>query len=175
MTNKASKLVLLTILVSALLLSAATMAAAQTKTTLHYKAVMTEITSNWFPVGDPADGHFVGIGVYRGVHGAETGERWVESAVGNTDAIKGTGTGSGYFTDTYSDGSTMSGTYVFHMSTGANGLWVESLNGDYVSGTGRFEGIKGTWAGTARQINSTKDFASFNEHEGTGTYTLPSK
>ena len=60
-------------------------------------------------------------------------------------------------------------------SINPKGLAVISGKAQYVKGTGRFEGIKGTEVLTGRQVSSAKDFASYAEIEGTATYTLPSK
>ncbi|MGA2640463.1 MAG: hypothetical protein ABSG21_06120 [Spirochaetia bacterium] len=172
---EASKPILLAILVSALLLSASGMAGAQTNKTVHFKGVNYEVTGNFFPVGDPADGHFVGISIRRGLSTFETGEIGAASSVEYIDVTKGVGTTSGYATITFDDGSSYTTKIANNFSVGPKGLVVASVKTEYIKGTGRFEGIKGTEAITARQINSTKDFAGFAELEGTATYTLPSK
>jgi len=172
---ESSNRILLAVLVLSLLLSAATTAGAQTKTTVHFKGFNYEVTSNFLPVGDPADGHFVGLSIRKGLTTFETGEVCATSDVEYVDVTKGVGTTTGYVTDMFDDGSSCIGKVENHFSVGPNGLFVASIKAEYVKGTGRFEGIKGTVTVTAKQIKSTKDFAGFSEVEGTAIYTLPSK
>ena len=171
--GKASRHLLLAMLVSAVLLMTATTAGAQTNKTAHFKGVNYEVTSNFFPVGDPADGHFVGISIRRGLSIFDTGDIGAASSVEYVDVTKGVGTTSGYATITFDDGSSFMTKIDNHFSVSPKGLVAASVKTEYVKGTGRFEGIKGTEVITARQINSTKDFAGFAELEGTATYTLP--
>jgi len=91
----ASKWILLATLVSTLLLSSAIIAGAQTQTTVHFKAIINEVTSNFYPVGDPADGHFFGVSLKRGLTIFETGEIVPTSSIEYIDISKGVGTTSG--------------------------------------------------------------------------------
>jgi hypothetical protein len=170
-----SRPALLAILVSALLLSATAAAGAQAKTTVHFKGVNYEITSNFYPVGDPADGHFVGVSVRRGLTTFDTGEIGTASSVEYIDVIKGVGTTSGYATITFDDGASFTTKIDNHFSMGPKGLLVASIKTEYIRGTGRFEGIRGSEVISGKQASSAKDFAGFFELEGTGTYTLPPK
>ena len=176
MTKKASKLILLAILASALLLGAATVGA-QTKTTMHYKEVHYDqnYQQNVIPIGDPADGNFYGFWERRGLTIFETGEVAAYAALGNVDITKGKVTISGYDTTIFNDGSSWSTKFEGQESVGPNGLWVIPHKGEFIKGTGRFVGIQGTLVYTSKQINLTKDFAAFAETEGIATYTLPSK
>jgi hypothetical protein len=161
------------LLILAILLTATMVAGAQVNKTVHFKGVNYEITGTFYPVGDPADGHFVGISVRRGLTTFETGEIGAASSVEYIDVMKGVGTSSGYATITFDDGSSFTTRIDNHFSIGPKGLATASIKTEYAKGTGRFEGIKGTEVISARQISSAKDFAGFTELEGTATYTLP--
>jgi hypothetical protein len=76
----------------------------------------------------------------------------------------------------FDDGSTWVTKFEGQVSNDAKGLWVIPHKGQFINGTGRFEGIKGTLVYTSRQVNkSNADCAGFAETEGTATYTLASK
>lgn len=164
---------LLSVLVSALVLGAAANAGAQARKTVHFTGVNQEISSNFYPVGDPADGHFFGVSVRRGLTTFDTGETGMASSVEYIDVVKGVGTTAGYATITFVDGSSFTARIDNHFSIGPKGLVTASIKTEYVKGTGRFEGIKGTEVITGRQISTTNDFAGFFFLEGTATYTLP--
>lgn len=171
--KRTSRFLLLAILASVLLLSAATSAGAQTSKTVRFKGYNYEVSGNFLPVGNPADGHFVGLSIRKGLTTFETGEISATSAAEYVDVIKGVGTTAGYVTDTFDDGSSLTARIENHFAVGPNGLFVASIKSEYIKGTGRFEGVKGTATVTAKQVKSTKDFAGFTEIEGTTSYTLP--
>jgi len=83
-----SRLVLLAIIIFALLMSVATTAGAQTQTTAHYKEVHYEFTGNYYPIGDPADGHFFGTWIRRGLTILDSGDVAAYTATGNFDVGK---------------------------------------------------------------------------------------
>jgi len=174
MSKTASKLTFLAIVASALLLSATTLEA-QTKTTEHYKEVHYEVSSDGSLLGDPADGHYLGVWVRKGLTIFETGEVAAYSAFGYIDITKGNGMISGHDETIFADGSSWSTKFEGQFSVGAKGLWVIPHKGEFIKGTGRYEGIQGTLTYTSKQINSAKDFAGLAETEGTAIYTLPSK
>jgi hypothetical protein len=95
--------------------------------------------------------------------------------LGSVDITKGKGILTGYDTTFFADGSSWSTKFEGEFSVGPNGLWVLPHKGEFIKGTGRFEGIQGTLVYTSKQINSKPEFAAFAETEGTATYTLPSK
>jgi hypothetical protein len=103
----------------------------------------------------------------------DTGETGMASSVEYIDVVKGVGTTAGYATITFVDGSSFTARIDYHFSIGHKGLVSASIKTEYVKGTGRFEGIKGTEVITGRQISTTNDFAGFFFLEGTATYTLP--
>ncbi len=174
MTTGQSRFALLTLLASAWLLTTASLAQAQTKTTVHYKEVHHQIEGHMFPVGD-VPGHVYGDWVRRGLTILADGEVATYSALGDIDITKGKGTISGYDTTTFADGSSWSTRFEGQFSVGPKGLWMIPHKARFVSGTGRFAGIEGTLVYTSRQIDKSKEFAGLAETEGTATYTLPSK
>jgi hypothetical protein len=170
---RASRLILTVLFLAALLVGAAAAAGAQAKTILHFKGVNTEISSSFNPVGDPAEGHFVGVSVRRGLAIFENGEVGMAASVEYIDVLRGAGTTTGYVTVTFEDGASFTAKIDNHFTIGAKGLVVATIKTDYVKGTGRFEGIKGGETATARQITTAKDFAGFTVVDGTATFTLP--
>ncbi len=171
MTRKASRLLLLALMVLALLLSATTIGA-QTKTTVRYKEVHYEVSSDGSALGDPAEGHFLGVWVRKGLTIFETGEVAAYSAFGYIDITKGNGMISGHDETIFADGSSWSTKFEGQFSIGPKGLWVIPHKGEFIKGTGRFEGIQGTLTYTSKQINSAKDFAGLAETEGIATYSI---
>lgn len=174
MTTRRSKFALLTLLASAWLLTTASLAQAQTKTTVHYKEVHHQIEAHVFPVGD-VPGHLYGVWVRRGLTIFADGEVATYSALGDLDIAKGKGTISGYDTTTFADGSSWSTKFEGQFSIGPKGLWVIPHRGHFINGTGRFAGIKGTLVYTSRQIDKSPEFKGLAETQGSASYTLPSK
>jgi hypothetical protein len=175
MSTSPSSLRVVGILGLAALLCAGVLASAQSKVTVRYKEVHYQLTESIFPVGDPADGHVQGVWVRRGLTILETGEVATYSAAGDVDIVKGVGTISGHDTTSFDDGSTWSTRFEGQFSVGPKGTWIIPHKGEFIEGTGRFAGIKGTLTYTSRQISTKPDFAAFAETEGTATYTVPSK
>jgi len=174
MTTAQSRFALVTLLASAWLLTTAGLAQAQTKTTMDYKEVHHQVEAHVFPAGD-APGHLYGVWVRKGLTIFADGEVAAYSALGDIDMTKGKGTISGYDTTTFADGSTWSTRFEGQLSIGPKGLWVIPHQGHFISGTGRFQGIKGSLVYTSRQIDKSPDFKDLAETEGVATYTLPSK
>lgn len=175
MTSGRFKLVLVGLVTSAWLLSAATPAQSQAETTVRYKEVHNQIAQNAVLVGDPAQGHIHGTWVRRGLTIFDDGEVAAYSALGDLDITKGNGTISGYDTTFFDDGSSWSTKFTGQFSIGPKGLWVIPHEGQFIAGTGRFEGIRGKLVYTSRQINKHRDFVDYAETEGSATYTLTPK
>jgi hypothetical protein len=123
-------------------------------------------------------GHVVGVYERRGVAIFEN-EVAAVTAWGTFDMIKKEGSFQGYSQLTYEDGSTTlvkgSGTKVF--APGSKLRIYKEMKGEYIKGTGRFEGIKGKTSATGKEITPyTKDKTKQdNWIEVTATYTLPKK
>jgi len=175
MGSRQFKSVLMGLAASASLLGVAVSAQSQTETTVRYKEVHNQIAQNVVLIGDPAQGHLRGAWVRRGLTIFEDGEVAAYSALGDFDIAKGKGTISGYDTTFFDDGSSWSTKFTGQFSVGPKGLWVIPHEGQFIAGTGRFEGISGKLVYTSRQINKQKDFADYAETEGSATYTLPPK
>jgi len=123
------------------------------------------------PVPDEK-GHMIMIGERRGIAVFEDGS--VASYHGQllADAVKGkTGTWQGYGEFTFKDGSKTMTKFQGTMDTkGLEGT------GEYVMGTGRFEGIEGTNTIKGKYITRYgKETKGDMLLEVTATYTLPSK
>jgi len=145
--------------------------------TVKFKVVAPITNLEFFPVPD-VKGHVVGILERRGVAIYENGEIAAYHSQISFDTFpeQATAIWSGYSEISYADGS---------MTIGKNqGTRLGSLpqmiikgTGEYIKGTGRFEGIKGKCSFDCKQnIPYTKD-----ETKGdmvcdiTSTYTLPKK
>jgi hypothetical protein len=164
------------LLASAALACVATPAAAQTKTTVQFKEVHYEFDGGApLAIGDPKEGRQYGVWVRRGVTMLDNGEVAAYSALGDYDLTKGSGVITGFDTTTFPDGSSWTTRFKGQFSVGPKGLWVIPHEGQFVKGTGRFEGISGTLVYTSRQVDKRPEFAKFAETEGSATYTLPVK
>ena len=156
-------------------LSAFTPVLAQTKTTVHYKEVHYQFSNNAVLVGSPEDGHIKGVWARRGLTIFDNGEVAPYSALGDFDITKGSGTISGTDTTFFADGSSWSTKFKGQFSIGSNGLWVIPHEGEFIKGTGRFEGISGTLVYTSKQVDKRPDFEGFAVTEGSATYSVPQK
>jgi len=153
-----------------------TQAMAETKTVKYkYTSQFTKLEYVLLP---DVKGHVVGVFERRGVAIFEN-EVAAVTIRGTFDMIKGKGTFQAYTQLTYEDGSTTlmkaSGTKVF--APGSKLRLYKEVKGEYIKGTGRFEGIKGKISATGKEITPyTKDKTKQdNWIEVTATYTLPSK
>jgi hypothetical protein len=170
MATKKSILVLFGILViSAWVLGSAIQAGAETmkSRTSTYLAHIEVL-----PVGD-VEGHIVGTFSRKGLSFYENGEVAIYTNWGTLDFIKGNGPFQGYSLVTFQDGSTY--TIRWQGTVEAN---LYKLTGEYIKGTKRFEGIKGTFSGTGKGLTPySKEKGTFGDayYDIMGTYTLPSK
>jgi len=162
------------LLIAALILVPATPARAET---VKFKYT-TQITKmEYVPLLD-VKGHIVYVYERRGVAIFEN-EVAAVTITGTGEFTKGEGSIMGYTQIIYEDGSTtlakFTGTKVF-APDGKLRVYKE-MKGEYVNGTGRFEGIKGNLSLSGREITSyTKDETKQdNWIEVTATYTLPKK
>ena len=122
------------------------------------------------PIPD-AEGHWVGTLIREGVNIYENGELGWGKSVIILDMTKGVGSFSLYTTVTFPDGSTMTS----YSKGTASGPTVQ-FSGEYIHGTGRFQGIKGTITATGKSLPPEKgEIAGKSVGEYTITFTLPSK
>ncbi len=160
-------------LVAALVLLPATQAKAET---MKYNST-TQHTKAEFVVLPDMKGHITGVYETRGVAIFEN-EVAAITCLGTFDKKKGKVSLQGYNQITFKDGSTITQKVQgSHAPPPGEKLSVYEGKGEYIKGTGRFEGIKGTLSFTGRQITPiTKDKTKGdNWMEVTGTYTLPKK
>ena len=121
-------------------------------------------------------GERVDLSVDMAVH-SEPMLHW--SARGWFDSIKGKSSYEGYGLVTYEDGSTTISKLQGNL-TPIEGTKQRSGKGtgEYIKGTGRFEGIKGSFSYTGKQVTPySKKEGTFSDsyYDVTATYTVPSK
>ncbi len=175
-SSRVRRIANITLLVPAIVvLSAFTPVLAQTMTTVHYKEVHYQFTSNAVLIGNPADGQINGVWARRGLALFDNGEVASYSALGGFDLTKGNGTITGTDTTFFADGSSWSTKFTGQFSVGPKGLWVIPHEGEFIKGTGRFEGISGTLVYTSKQVDKKPDFEGFAVTEGNATYSVPQK
>jgi hypothetical protein len=138
----------------------------------------TQLTKLEYVVLPDMKGHIAVIYERRGVAFFDN-EVAAVTITGTGDFTKGEGSFMAYTLTTYEDGSTtlakVSGTKVFPPK-GKLRLY-KQMKGEFIGGTGRFEGIKGTLSYTGREITpyTKDDTKQDNWIEVTATYTLPKK
>jgi hypothetical protein len=177
MNTKKSIIIFISILVvMAWLLGSVTQSVAETK---KFKVVGQFSRAEFIPVGD-VEGHIVALFEYRGL-GFQDGEVAVISGSAYGDFIKGVGPVSNYIKWTYNDGSTTVTKNQFNAKIapdGKTGLY-EDGKGEFIMGTGRFAGIKGSTSFKGKRVTpfspGLKETRGDFYTEGTMTYTLPSK
>ena len=161
------------LLIAALVLLPAAQAKAET---MKYKYT-SQVTKVGFTLFPDVKGHVVGVVERRGVAIFENEVAALEIRA-TFDKIKGKVSFQGYTQITFKDGSTITQT-IQGSHAPAPGEKLDSYKGkgEYIKGTGRFEGIKGKISFTGRQITpTTKDKTKGdNWMEVTGAYTLPKK
>jgi hypothetical protein len=162
------------LVISALVLGSAIQAVAQTKT-MKYRVSSYVVQNEVLPVGDQ-EGHFVSIFSRRGLSYFENGEIATFTNWGTSDTIKGKGPSQGYALFTFEDGSTIVGNFKCESEPAPKGLSSIKCAGDYTKGSGRFEGIKGTYSIAGRTLTTfSKETKGDLYYDVIGTYTLPSK
>ena len=174
MATKRSMWVLFGILViSAFILGSAVQAGAETMKFKFYTYVTQRESA---PIRD-VEGHEVSFSIRRGFCVFENGEVATEVAVTTGDNIKGSGSSTMYRTITFSEGSTIVMRVQITVAGSAEGKHKSTqATSEIIKGTGRFEGIKGTGAGSTKFLPAEKgEVGAKTIGEGTLTYTLPSK
>jgi len=161
-------------IISAWLVGFNTQAGAETVKKLRVTSYITKMEV--LPILD-VEGHVVLIYERRGVAVFEDGETAAYLTRGTADFIKGNGPFQGYSQLTYKDGATTTVKYQGNLTTPAGEkLAVYSGKGEYIKGTGRFDGIKGSVSFSAKYVTPlTKETKGDVVMEVTQTYTLPSK
>jgi len=144
--------------------------------TVNFKQFTHVTKQDMVPVAD-VEGHAIGVNVREGAQVSDKGEwAWVKACL-VVDSIKGAGKLEAYTTITFMDGST----YTIHTrgaleATPQGVTSAAKITGDLVSGTGRFQGIKGTVTMSTKLLTPEKgELGGKAFNEGTLTYTLPGR
>ena len=156
------------------LLVSVTQAGAETVKKIKITSYITKIEV--IPVPD-VKGHIVGVYERRGVAVFEDGEAAAYHTRGTFDYIKKNGPFQGYTQLTYKDGSTTMVKYQGTLTL-PQGKKLPSLKGkgEYIKGTGRFKGIKGSVSFSGKYITPySKETKGDIFVDHTATYTLPSQ
>jgi len=130
----------------------------------------------FLPVEDKLEGHSLGMFSRKGLAFFESGEVATFTNWGTGEHIKGKSTFLTYAMFTFEDGSTIEGKYEGTGEPMPKGLMLFNGRGNYIKGTGRFEGIEGsfTWSGKTLTPYSKETKSDFY-FDVVGTYTLPPK
>jgi hypothetical protein len=123
------------------------------------------------------EGVMIGVIDRKGLGMFEDGEVFPMSCRGTFDTKKGW---QGYTSIIFQDGSTLLLSWKGPTSSSRPGdgkMWEYGLTFEYVEGTGRFEGIKGSGTFTGKQPEWDADYKAkgFAYYDFKGNYTLPPK
>ena len=148
------------------LVGSATQAVAET-TKYKLTSYITYIEN--LPVGDTA-GHVLSVSSRKGLALFENGEVAIYTNWSTLDFIKGNGSVQGYSILTYPDGST-----TVHKIQGTIEAGIQKLTGEFIRGTGKFEGIKGSLSITGKSMTPySKEKGTMGDayYDITATYTF---
>ena len=162
--------------IAALILAPATQAKAET---IKYRVANYLTNLEWSPVGD-VKGHIIGFFTRRGLVFFENGEVGTYSNMGTFSKTKGIVTSQGYETITFEDDSTILQKFQATSSPieGTKHQRLCKSTGEFIKGTGRFEGIKGDYSSIGKHVvpySKEKKTLGDLYWDVTGTYTLPKK
>jgi hypothetical protein len=121
------------------------------------------------------EGVIIGVIDRKGLSIFDNGEIATTNCRGTFDTKKGF---QGYTSMTFEDGSTLILSWKGPTSRSRDGKYDQyGMAAEYVEGTGRFKGIKGsgTYTGKAPQWNADYKAKGFTYYEVSGTYTLASQ
>ncbi len=164
MRTKKVTWVLLSVFIAIWFLGSVSQTGAETRKgkTFHYTSKVEMV-----PIPN-TEGHVVGMIIREGVNTYEDGEQGWNKTVIIWDGVKHVGNFFQYTMVTFQDGST---TISYTKNTGPG-----QFGGEIIHGTGRFQGIKGTVAGTFKNLPPEKgEIIGKGLSEWTLTYTLSPK
>ena len=144
--------------------------------TLNFKTFTHVTKAEMVPIAD-VEGHAISLTVREGAILFQDGEwAWMKS-ISMQDFIKGAGTGDSYITVTFQDGSTFTARRKQTMEATSQGMTSGAkITGNLIHGTGRFQGIKGTYSSSSKTLPPEKgELGGKGVSEGTLVYTLPGK
>jgi hypothetical protein len=181
-TNKMNRhfnknwILILILIIAAWLLGSVTQAVAETK---KYRSVAQFSKAEYMPIGD-IEGHIFAMFEFRGLVFID-GEVAVFTGWAQGDFIKGVGLVQNYYKLVFEDGSTqvLKSKFTSKLAPdGKTGVY-EDGKGEFIMGTGRFAGIKGTDSYTGKRIMpispGLKEARGDFIIDGIQTYTLPPK
>jgi len=144
--------------------------------TIKFKIISHISKLEILPIED-TDGHMIGIYKRTGLALFEDGKVATVESQSTFDGIKGKGTFQGYSMLTHEDGSTTVSKHTGSMWRIQDGKFrLEKGRGEYIKGTGKFRGIKGTSSWTGRRYTPyVKGIGADNLIDVTAIYTLPSE
>ena len=173
MAAKKYLVVLLGILmISAWVLGATIQAGAET---LKGKSILTATKDESIPVND-VPGHVLRLQILEGLAVCENGEIVKLRTHSISDGTPGKRAEAiSYNTWTFEDGSTVVNRTHRLMVPDKSGTLSAKVTSEFIKGTGRFEGIKGTGAATGKNFLASEGEASRVFSDFTWTYTLPPK
>ena len=133
------------------------------------------VTAHQIEVSD-VPGHLIGVGDVAGVMSCDDGSIATTSTKFMTDQTKGSGKAQYYWMVTYEDGATTWSKGINTLTSTPDGKTVRwEFTGEYIMGTGRFQGIKGSESGAGKRLTPTPGPGAQYYIDATSTYTLPSK
>jgi hypothetical protein len=173
MATKNSMWVLFGILViSAWILGSTVQAGAET---MKGRTVLTATKDERIPVNDEPR-HVLGMQILEGLAFFENGEIAKVRTHSIFDTIPGKGAQAiNYNIFTFEDGSTVVNRTQRLMVSDQSGNFSAKNTSEFIKGTGRFEGIKGTGSATGKNFPPSEGEAVRVFTDFTWTYTLPSK
>ena len=140
---------------------------------VEYQVVNYLVGVNYIPVPD-VEKHGIGTYERRGVAIFKNGETAAFHTRGLWDFINHNGVFNGYQTLTFPDGSTNMIKYSGNMTTEGENLPTLKAKGEYINGTGKYEGIKGSVTYTSKFITPYNDKTKGDTvMKAKGSYTLP--
>jgi hypothetical protein len=140
---------------------------------VEYQIVNYTVGVNFIPVPD-VEKHAIGTYERRGVAIFKNGETAAYHSRGIWDFVDSNGPFTGYTTLTYKDGSTTMIKYSGNMTKEPEKLLKYTGKGEYIKGTGKYEGITGTILFTGEYITPyDKETKGDSIEINKASYTLP--
>jgi hypothetical protein len=140
---------------------------------VEYRLLTYLVRIDFIPVPD-ADKHAIGIFERRGVAIFKNGETAAYHSRGTWDFIDGNGTFQGYTTLTFKDGSTTISKFSGNQTQVSGKLATMKGDGEYIKGTGKYEGIKGNGSFAGYYVTPyDKETKGDVIVEAKDSYTLP--
>ena len=140
---------------------------------VEYQVVDYLVRVDFIPIPD-VDKHAVGTYERRGVAIYKDGQTAAYHSRGTWDFVDSNGPFTGYTTLTYKDGSTTMIKYSGNMTKEPEKLLKYTGKGEYIKGTGKYEGITGTILFTGEYITPyDKETKGDSIEINKASYTLP--